>query len=147
MVSGLVTKRLLLTLLNGLMRVPVPVALTFQSVPPAPGTYNAPLARAGWNTGSQKSLRLPGAFQSVVTWAACCALRTHCGHSWATASGASNKRHNTKHTFTFIETFLFPLSVVLERDGYGIKGVPSGRKSLPSIMEFIEDSPTEFTPS
>src|SRR6266850_856720 len=67
-VSGLVTKRLWLTLLNGLSRVPVPVDLfTFQIEPPAPGTYSTPLASAGWNTGSQKSVAsVPGAFQSVV---------------------------------------------------------------------------------
>src|SRR4051794_24123283 len=67
-VSGLAVKWLEFTLLNGLMRTPVPVVLfTFQIEPPAPGTYSAPFARAGWKTGSQKSLLpLPGAFQSDV---------------------------------------------------------------------------------
>src|SRR2546427_2939659 len=73
-VSGPHSKRLLLMLLNGLIRTPVPVVLfTRQTVPPAPGTYSDPLARAGWKTGSQKSNWLPAAFQSVVN--------CHCGTS------------------------------------------------------------------
>src|SRR5437763_4364522 len=63
---------------KGLRRVPAPVLLlTLNTEPPAPGTYRKPLASAGWNTGSQSSIRLPAAFQSLAncqaTFRAVCA--------------------------------------------------------------------------
>src|SRR5689334_4687010 len=80
-VIGLVTSRLERvppsSVGNGLRRVPTPVVLlTRNTEPPLPGTYSEPLASAGWNTGSQSSTALPGAFQSLpnchATFSAVC---------------------------------------------------------------------------
>src|SRR5262249_1940909 len=53
---------------KGLMRfttAPV-LLLILKIVPPLPGSYRNPLARAAWYTGSQKRLDEPGANQSVL---------------------------------------------------------------------------------